>query len=182
MSDHAIMLWTFIITMIGVMAGLAALGFAWRTIREAQNQARDNAKTAKAQFWIMLRGVFASYDDIHTNLRPSGNWYGSNTLPADSPDMGRTEIYMGLFEYCDRLLEERLIDKQAFADSYRYRLRNLLTNRWVIEQKLVARRKDWKAFINLCYRLDVPVPDVPRLTPTEHSELYFSKREPMVKP
>jgi hypothetical protein len=44
-----------------------------------------------------------------------------------------------------------------------------------------GRRKDWKAFINLCYRLDVPIPDVPRLTPTEHSELYFSKREAIAK-
>jgi hypothetical protein len=48
MSNHAIELWTFIVATIGVVAGLAALGFAWRTIREAQKQARDDAKTAKA--------------------------------------------------------------------------------------------------------------------------------------
>lgn len=176
MSDHAIGLWTFIITTIGVVAGLAALGAAWLAVREAQKQARDNAKTSTAQFWIMLRGIFASYDDIHANFRPGGKWCGSSTLPETAEDRGRTEVYMGLFEYCDRLLEERLIDKDAFANSYRYRLQNLVANRWVIEQKLSSRRKDWKAFINLCYRLGVTPPGIDPLTADEHSELYSKKK------
>jgi hypothetical protein len=61
MSDHDIALWTFIITAIGVVVGLAVLSAAWLTIR-------DNAKKAKGQFWIMLRGVFVWYDDIPNRL------------------------------------------------------------------------------------------------------------------
>jgi len=166
MSDHAILLWTFIITTIGVVAGVAVLVATWLTIRDAR-------RTAKAQFWTMLRGVFAWYDDIHCNFRPKGDWHGSSDLPKTAQDMGRTELYLGLFEYCDKLLEEQLLDSRDFKRWYWYRLTNVVANRWVIEQKLVAHRKDWRAFINLCYRLGVEMPsDVPRLTADERSELY----------
>jgi len=165
MSDHDIALWTFIITTVGVVVGLAALFAAWLTIR-------DNTKTAKAQFWIMLRGVFAWYDDIHANFRPGGKWSDPNTGPETALDMGRTELYMGLFEYCDTLLEQGLIDEHTFARSYKYRLQNLVSNQWVIVEKLRERREGWRAFINLCCRLHAQPPDVPELTVGERSELY----------
>jgi hypothetical protein len=171
--EYVILLWTLIITALGVAAGLFALFFAWLAVSEAQRQARENAKMSKAQFWILLRGIFTSYDDIHANFRPDGDWHSDSELPSATADKGRTELYMGLFEYCDRLLEEGLIDKQAFAASYSYRLRNILTNPWVIEKKLKAHRRGWRGFINLCYRiLNEPIPDVPKLTAAEHSELY----------
>jgi hypothetical protein len=172
MSDHAILLWTFLVTVIGVLAGLLALVVAWKTIRDAQKQARDNARTGKTQFWIMLRGVFAWYDDVHASFRPGGKWHGSGA-PQTAEDMARIELYLGLFEYCDRLLEENLVDSQDFGRSYNYRLSNALKNRWVVGEKLVNRRKDWLRFINLCYRSHVEMPaDVLPLKAEELSSLY----------
>jgi hypothetical protein len=170
MSHHSIELWTFIVTTIGVVVGLAALFAGWLTIR-------DNAKTAKAAFWIMLRNLFTSYDDIHANFRPTGLWAVGEIGPPTPLDKGRTELYMGLFEYCDILLEEGLLDYHTFKESYAYRLRNLVTNKWVIQAKLIQHRQSWLAFINLCYRLGVPIADVPPLTAEEYSTRYPKGKE-----
>jgi hypothetical protein len=161
--------------------GVIALVAAWLALVEAQKQARENAKTAKAQFWIMLREVFASYDDIHDNFRPEGNWFRAADLPKEPGDKGRTELYMGLFEYCDRLLEEELIDMEAFEAPYAYRLKNILENPWVIQAKLIDHRHGWRGFINLCYRLPKvlekkPIPGVGPLSEDEHSQLYPKRK------
>jgi hypothetical protein len=87
MNDHAILFWTFIITLIGVVAGVVVLFATFLTIR-------DSRRATKAQFWFMLRGIFARYDDIHANFRPGVDWHGSSVLPATGEDMGRTEVYL----------------------------------------------------------------------------------------
>jgi hypothetical protein len=168
MSEVTIAFWTLVITAIGVVVGLATLFAGWLTLR-------DSAKTGKAAFWIMLRNLFAWYDDIHVNFRPGGKWDRSEAAPESVSEMARIELYMGVFEYCDVLLEGKLLDEQTFKDSYAYRLSNLLTNKWVVDEKLIARRESWLAFINLCYRLEVPGIEVPPLTASEHSKRYPKK-------
>jgi hypothetical protein len=184
-AEFLILIWTLIvtaigviITAIGVMAGLIALFYARATIREAQKQARENATVSRAQFWILLREVFTAYDDIHANFRPGGPWHKAIDLPSTPADFARTELCMGLLEYCDRMLEEELIDEKAFGHAYSYRLNNLLTNKWVVKEKLQLRRYGWLGFINLCYRFPtVAKPDlVDKLKPEEYSKLY-PKRE-----
>jgi hypothetical protein len=178
-SEHAMLLWTLIITAVGVAAGLAAFIVAWLTILEAQRQARENAKTARAQFWILLRGVFAFYDDIHARFRPGGEWHDKREEPYDDGkfpkaplDMARTELYMGLYEYCYRLLNQGLIDQEAFSASYKYRLENLVNNRWVSDIKLGTKlRKDWKDFKGLCDRLNVEIPKKNSLTDKQKLDL-----------
>ena len=60
-----------------------------------------------------------------------------------------------------------------FPEHYRYRLRNIVTNEWVKKVKLGVYRSEWLAFISLCYRLNVPIKDVPWLTADEQSTLYL---------
>jgi hypothetical protein len=159
-TEFSILYWTLVFTIIGVLAGWIALFFglwtliyARKTILDAQQQARENAKMSKAQFWILLRGVFAWYDDVHANFRPGGPWYMSDKLPSAPADFARAELYMGLFEYCDLLLEEGLIDERDFEKAYAYRLANILMNDWVVTQKLKNIRDGWLAFVNICHRL-----------------------------
>ena len=165
LSELTIAFWTLVFTVGGVVAGIAAFIIAWLTIR-------DNSKIAKAQFWIMLRGVFTQYDDIHCDFRPGGKWADPKVEPETALEMGRIELYMGLFEYCDRLLEGELIDLQEFSYSYKYRLRNLVGNEWVCTAKLSDHRKDWQFLISLCSRLNVSIPTVPPLSADERSSLY----------
>jgi hypothetical protein len=178
-SEHDIIFWTLIVTTIGVAAGLGALIFAWKTILEAQKQARENAKTAKAQFWILLRGIFALYDDVHAKLRPGGEWhddreksYNRDKGPKTAHDMARIEVYMGLFEYCYRLLQQGLLDEQTFSNSYKYRLKNLVNNRWISDIKLGTKlREDWKDFRDLLNQLKVEFLTKNSLTDKEKLEL-----------
>lgn len=172
MSEHTAAFWTLIVTVCAVLVGVGALFYAWKTVEEAKKQARENAEYTKAQYWILLRGVFTNYDDLHAKFRPEGAWHNSSVLSEDVEDVARTELYMGLFEYCDKLLEKKLLDERDFPESYRYRLENILTNGWVREVKLSANRDGWRAFINLCYRIGVPITGVPGLSPEERSKLY----------
>jgi len=176
-SEHTAAFWTLIVTVCAALLGVSALFYAWKTVEEAKKQARENAEYTKAPYWILLRGVLANYDDIHAKFRPDGAWHNSSVLSKDVEDVARTELYMGLLEYCDKLLEKKLLDERDFPASYRYRLKNIVTNGWIRTAKLGkeeddGHRADWLAFINLCYRVGVPITGVEKLSDKEHSKLY----------
>jgi hypothetical protein len=78
-------------------------------------QLRDANKTAVGQFWLTLRGVMTEYDDIHANFRPRGRWHGSTTLPNQVNDWTRTELYMGLLEYCNTLMAQVCLTENISA-------------------------------------------------------------------
>ena len=63
---------------------------------------------------------------------------------------------MGLFEHCEIMIEQGLIDEQTFQEIYRYRLFNLVSNEWVRINKLNAIPDGWKRFIALLNRMHVP--------------------------
>src|SRR6202008_1657077 len=119
-AEFSILYWTLVVTTIGVIAGLLAFGAAALAVIDAQKQARNNSKTARALFWMILRGLFSPYDELNSKFRPGGEWHGSLVLPAAVPDMWKTEVYMGLFEACDRLLEDELINKSDFVSWFVY--------------------------------------------------------------
>jgi hypothetical protein len=140
------------LTLFGTAATFAAVLVAiW--------QLRDANKTAVGQFWLTLRGVITEYDDIHANFRPRGRWHGSTTLPNQVNDWARTELYMGLLEYCNTLMDQDLLDRKHFRDWYAYRIRNLLSNPRVITYKLHDNAEGWKEFHALCKRLRIKIPE-----------------------
>jgi hypothetical protein len=53
------------------------------------------------------------------------------------------------------MLSQRLMDEATFREIYRYRLENLVANKWVREEKLCRRPAGWKRFIVLLERIDV---------------------------
>jgi hypothetical protein len=121
-------------------------------------QLRDTNKTVKGQFWLMLRSVMTQYDDIHANFRPRGKWHGSSTHPDTVSDWARTELYMGLLEYCDELIADGLLDKRHFKNWYEYRIRNLLSNPRVVTYKLHDNADGWQKFYILCKRISINIP------------------------
>lgn len=62
---------------------------------------------------------------------------------------------MGLFEHCEIMMSQRLIDEKTFREIYRYRLVNLVANRWVREVKVCELASGWKRFIELLERFQV---------------------------
>ena len=138
-------------TLIATVATLVAVLVAiW--------QLRDTNKTARGQFWLMLRSVMTQYDDIHANFRPRGKWHASRTQPDTVNDWARTELYMGLLEYCNKLIENGLLDNEHFKKWYEYRIENLLSNPRVVKYKLHDNVTGWKEFYDLCERLRIEIP------------------------
>jgi hypothetical protein len=123
---------------------------------------KATAQTTKAQFWVLIRSVFAWYDDVHAKFRPEGEWHWTKTQkgPSTAEEWARTEVYMGMFEYCEDLIKAGLLDQHQFSESYRYRIGNIVANPVVVSEKLCAHKKDWRRFIELCVRLKIELPAI----------------------
>jgi len=135
-------------TLVGVLIGAISLAFGAFSLVLT-------TKTNRAKFWLELRGAFAKHDDVHRKLRPGGEWSESRG-PSNTDEYHQTEAYMGLFEHCEIMLSQDLIDEPTFREIYRYRLVNLVDNQWVRDEKLRLRPDGWKNFIALLKRMGVP--------------------------
>jgi hypothetical protein len=111
---------------LGIIVAALALVGSWRA-----NKA--NAKAERARFWLDLRTMFASHEEVHKKLRRGGDWSkGNEDLPASgSPEEADLIAYMGLFEHCEYMLEDKLLDERTFKKIYAYRLDLLLKNKSV---------------------------------------------------
>jgi hypothetical protein len=134
-------------TIIGVLVGAVSLVFA------ALNT-RRTAHTNRATFWLDLRSSFSRHDEIHRKLHPRGDW--KNHRYPTPEEQHQVEAYMGLFEHCEIMLEQGLVDERTFREIYRYRLLNLVANDWVRVEKLCNISGGWKRFIALLARMKVP--------------------------
>ena len=111
-------------------------------------------RTNRAKFWLELRSAFAKHDDVHRKLRPGGEWANS-AGPIKPEEYAQVEAYMGLFEHCEIMLSQKLIDEETFCEIYRYRLVNLLSNDWVRIEKVCRRSDGWRRFIDLLKRMKI---------------------------
>ena len=112
------------------------------------------ARTNRAKFWLELRTSFAKHDDVHRALRPGGKWADSKG-PTTIDEYAQIEAYMGLLEHCEIMLSQRLVDEATFREIYQYRLKNLVANKWVREEKLCRCADGWARFIALLERMQV---------------------------
>jgi len=149
---------TLALTFIGVVVAAIGILYAIWTLR-------DNGKIARAQFFATVRGLMANYDDVHAKFRPEGDWAPAKGkryahIGPDKPqEWARVELYMGLFEFCERLLKRGLMEQEDFNKSFLYRLENLMVNAVVVKAKFHSPLKPyWKDFWDLCRRCKVPIP------------------------
>ena len=110
-------------------------------------------RTNRAKFWLELRTAFAKHDEVHGKLRPGGEW-DDNAGPNSTEDFAKIEAYMGLFEHCEIMMSQKLIDAKTFHEIYEYRLKNLMANDWVRIEKIEERGRYWVNFISLLARME----------------------------
>jgi hypothetical protein len=115
-----------------------------------------NRKTKQAEFWLKLRDDFSKYDVVHLRLRPGGDW-STGKGPDGVEEWASVEGYMGLFEHCESMLGQGLLDSKVFSESFRYRIVNVVANSTIKQAKLIERADGWQRFLELCERLEVPV-------------------------
>jgi hypothetical protein len=142
-----------IVTIVGVMVAALALGV---TAYEMQM----NTRTNKALFWLELRKMFAEHNDVHWKLMTGEAWHASDVEPQPGPDMRKVEAYMGLFEHCKEMLDDKLIDWKTFQNIYAYRIDFILANRSIVRQELsLPYREGWQTFVALVHQLGRTIPE-----------------------
>jgi hypothetical protein len=101
----------------------------------------------------------SNYDDVHAKLRPGGDWASEVPAgPQNAAEWARVELYMGLFEYCERLLEQGLLNQTDFDRNLRYRLTNIVANPIIVEAKLRPPLVQyWGDFVQLLARCKVDI-------------------------
>jgi len=140
-----------VLEILGALVALVSLGYTAYSVAITR-------KTARAQFWLDLRDRFAKHDAVHRRLRPGGEWADGHGKPATVDEWADLEAYLGLFEHCEVMLSERLIDLPTFRSIYEYRIQNILANKTIVEEKLIRRAAGWSKFLSLVERLHLSVP------------------------
>ncbi|HTA46082.1 MAG TPA: hypothetical protein VK789_26740 [Bryobacteraceae bacterium] len=95
---------------IATIAGLiiAAISLLYTALNS-----RASLRTNRARFWLDLRQRFAEQDAVHRRLRPGGAW-ANPSGPASPEEWADLEAYMGLFEHCEVMIDQGLIDSKTF--------------------------------------------------------------------
>jgi hypothetical protein len=134
------------------LATVAGIAIAAISLLFTAFNAHLTLKTTRARFWLDLRDRFARFDPVHINLRPSGAWTIGTNGPTTTEEWAQVEAYMGLFEHCELMLRDGLLDRVTFQHIYQYRVENLLTNQKIVQAKLIERGKSWSVFLELVSR------------------------------
>lgn len=132
----------------GTLLAVLALGYT-------AYQIRISSRISAAQFWLELRKMFSEHQAVHLKLRPGGEWANHGNGPSTPSEWAAVEAYMGLFEHCERMLAQNLIDHQTFRAVYAYRMHNICNNQVIVNAKLQMEHAEWKDFISLLKRLEI---------------------------
>lgn len=138
------------VTVAGVVVAAGSLAFTAYGMRLS-------VLTNRAMFWLDLRDRFSRHEEAHRRLRPGGAWTNGKG-PETVEDWASVEAYMGLFEHCEVMLSERLIDERTFREIYAYRLRNIVANNAIRQTKLRELASGWQRFLGLLERLNIEMP------------------------
>jgi hypothetical protein len=156
-----------VLTLIAVLIAMWQLRDSHKTAMEqmhanneaASRQMKASNQYARGQNWLLFRNTITHYDDIHANFRPRGAWYESRTKPDTVEEWARVELYMGLFEFQDELMDNEMLDPVQVRDWYYYRIENILQNPRVVKYKLRDNAEGWRRFLKLCDRLGLKLPE-----------------------
>jgi hypothetical protein len=148
--------WANVATISGAVIAVLVLGYTAYEVHQ-------NTKISRGQFWLELEKMLAAHDEIHLKLRPGGDWaLRDKSLPAKGPstvkEWAAVEDYMGLFEHCENLLAKKLIDIETFKSIFSYRIKNILANKIIVEEKLIKEKDGWTDFLKLLKKLNIPEP------------------------
>ena len=147
----------------GIPVATLALLFAARQLRGERRATEGQRQIAQAQFLLALDDAFRQHEATHRKFRPAtgtptstvGLWHGRNARGPTTPEeWADVEAYMGLFERVNVMIDQRLLDVAVIQRLRGYRVTNILTNPFVMKEKLTKRADDWDDFIALAKRLN----------------------------
>lgn len=116
-------LWT-LLTAVGAVGALYFYG-----IQQLQNK-----RANRANFWLKLKELFAEKDRFEIHKKIMDNHL---EFPISEHDSAIIDDYLGLFEICMEMLDQKVIDLNTFTSIYKYRLDYILRNELLVKEKLI---------------------------------------------
>ncbi|PKA10399.1 hypothetical protein CH372_19615 [Leptospira meyeri] len=109
------------------------------------HQLKVSRITKKFEFILSLREIFNEQKKfkIHEALRNGHS----------IPDWASLDEYLGVFEICEVMIHNKILDTQIFSDLYKYRLQNILSNEEIILNKLILEVESWDNLYKLFKRI-----------------------------
>jgi hypothetical protein len=112
-------------------------------------QLRASRKIARGEFLLQLDELFHPYNEVHTKLRPGGEWSSGHKGPVTVEEWVSVERYMGLFERIKLLIDDGIIDLDTVDRIYGYRVLNIISNNVIRQAKLEREKMHWEDFVDL---------------------------------
>mgnify|MGYP000933578071 CR=1 FL=1 len=114
-------------------------------------QFRYQSKVTNAANHLRIREMFGAEHlrMVHYKLRNDNTWE-----PSLVEEWAMVDDYLGLFEVCEKLLQDKTLDENLFASSYEYKLRNIVANSKIVE-KLKSEKEYWSTFLKLLKRYNI---------------------------
>ena len=136
------------ITIISALIATASLIYMGK-------QLKLSAKISKGQFLLELEKMAYTHNEVHLNLRPGGKW-SSGKITSDTPEeWAKIDDYMGFFEHCELLMQDKSLSEKNFKSIFEYRVRNILDNDDIVQAKLIDEKEHWEDFLKLQSRLNI---------------------------
>jgi hypothetical protein len=161
--------WADLGTVVGVLFAAFAL-----FVNAAQT--KGAARSARANIWLELEKLFVVHDEVHQRLRPGGEWADTGGGPSNVKEWASVEDYMGLFEHCEIMIQQHLLDWHTFERIYSYRLSNIMDNSTIVDAKLVDEGHLWQDFLSLLRRTSASDPGCLMGSHIEQSRNGFSRQ------
>jgi len=120
-------------------------------------QLRHSVRIADGQFLLELEKMTYLHDEVHLKLRPGGEWSKYGKGPDTTEEWAKLEDYMGFFEHCELLIRNKSLNYENFKKIFGYRVFNIVANKIIVNNKLVAEREEWEFFVSLMKRMDINI-------------------------
>ena len=134
------------ITIISALIATASLMYMGK-------QLKLSAKVSEGQFLLEIEKMAYTHDEVHLNLRPGGKWSSGKITSATQAEWAKIDDYMGFFEHCELLMQDKSLSEKNFRSIFEYRVHNILDNNNIVQAKLVDEKEHWKVFLELQSRL-----------------------------
>ncbi len=121
-------------------------------------QLRASRAASMVDTLFHLEELLPTYLDVHTKLRPGGDWQNVKANELKPDDWVRIETYMGLLERVGFMLDAGAVSARQVRQAYGYRIQNIVVNATIFEEKLVKRGQYWQEFIKLAKKVGAKPP------------------------
>ena len=131
---------TDVITAAGAM--LTGIGLLYTGI-----QVRLSRKTARSQFLLQLYQLMEQHNEVHSRLTGLG-WPDGRLGPETVEEWIKVGRMLGLFEYIQILVRDKIIDIDTVDKLYSYRLFHLVNNE-TIKERYFSNDGSWDGVVKL---------------------------------